>query len=198
MVHSLLGRRIPLSVGELPLGATISVPLIHYSHLDRQWDKLVNMAQSHSTLFIHATIITVNSSREVIHDGYLLVENTRIAAIGKCPVPPDLTASKTIDCTRKIIIPGLINTHAHLVQSLLRGLAEDLPLHNWLCDAIWPLESVYDDRDGYHAARLTMAEMLKTGTTCFLDPMVTYRAGWENVCAAVDEMGMRGCLVSCI
>ncbi|GES56828.1 guanine deaminase [Aspergillus terreus] len=152
------------------------------------------MAQSHSTLFIHATIITVNSSREVVHDGYLLVENTRIAAMGKGPVPPDLTASNTIDCTGKIIIPGLINTHAHLVQSLLRGLAEDLPLHNWLCDAIWPLESVYDDRDGYHAARLTMAEMLKTGTTCFLDPMVTYRAGWENVCAAVDEMGMRGCL----
>ncbi|KAF9891597.1 hypothetical protein FE257_003608 [Aspergillus nanangensis] len=147
-----------------------------------------------SVLFHHATIITVNQAREVLHDGYLLVQNTRIAAIGNCPVPPELSATKTIDCRGKIIIPGLINIHAHLVQSLLRGLAEDLPLHNWLCDAIWPLESVYEDQDGYHAARLTMAEMLKTGTTCFLDPMVTYRAGWENICLAVGEMGMRGCL----
>ncbi|KAL4891837.1 hypothetical protein BDV59DRAFT_181057 [Aspergillus ambiguus] len=152
------------------------------------------MATPPCTLFLHATIVTVNSCREIFHDGYLLVQNTHIAAIGKCPAPQELAASKTIDCTGKIIIPGLINTHAHLVQSLLRGLAEDLPLHNWLCDAIWPLESVYDNQDGYHAARLTMAEMLKSGTTCFLDPMVTYRAGWENVCTAVGEMGMRGCL----
>ncbi|PWY74306.1 hypothetical protein BO70DRAFT_388957 [Aspergillus heteromorphus CBS 117.55] len=147
-----------------------------------------------ATLFLHATIITINNTREIIRDGFLLVKDTRIAAIGNCPVPADITPETTIDCTGKIIIPGLINTHAHLVQSLLRGLAEDLPLHNWLCDAIWPLESSYAEKDGYHAARLTIAEMLKTGTTCFLDPMITHRAGWENVCDAVGEMGIRGCL----
>ncbi|GKZ17743.1 hypothetical protein AbraIFM66951_010851 [Aspergillus brasiliensis] len=150
-----------------------------------------------ATLFTHATIITVNPDRTIIRNGYLLVRDTRIAAIGACPVPAGLLTSDittTIDCTGKIILPGLINIHAHLVQSLLRGLAEDLPLHNWLCDAIWPLEASYADKDGYHAARLTIAEMLKTGTTCFLDPMVTYRAGWESVCDAVGEMGIRGCL----
>jgi cytosine/adenosine deaminase-related metal-dependent hydrolase len=147
-------------------------------------------------IFIHATIITVNSARQVIRDGYLHVRDGRIEGVGKCP-PPDhlLQLTEMIDCTGQIIIPGLINTHAHLVQSLLRGLAEDLPLHNWLCDAIWPLESNYADDDGYHAARLTIAEMLKTGTTAFLDPMVTFRAGWEQVCRAVGEMGIRGCLV---
>ncbi|RHZ61993.1 amidohydrolase [Aspergillus thermomutatus] len=131
-------------------------------------------------LFHSATIITVNPDREIIRNGYILVNRSRIEAIGKCPVPADFTIDRSIDCTGKIIIPGLINTHAHLVQSLLRGLAEDLPLHEWLCDAIWPLESVYEELDGYHAARLTMAEMLKTGTTCFLDPMLTYQAGFEN------------------
>ncbi|KAL2831362.1 hypothetical protein BJY01DRAFT_226613 [Aspergillus pseudoustus] len=145
-------------------------------------------------LFLHATIITVNPAREVILDGYLLVRNDRIESIGKCPPPDNLSHAETIDCTGQIIIPGLINTHAHIVQSLLRGLAEDLPLHNWLCDAIWPLESNYADNDGYHAARLTITEMLKTGTTSFLDPMVTFRAGWEQVCRAVGEMGIRGCL----
>jgi cytosine/adenosine deaminase-related metal-dependent hydrolase len=78
---------------------------------------------------------------------------------------------------------------------LLRGLAEDLPLHNWLCDAIWPLEAAYAQNDGYDAARLTILEMLKTGTTCFLDPMLTHRAGFGNVCKAVGEMGIRACLV---
>ncbi|KAL4876324.1 hypothetical protein BJY04DRAFT_200032 [Aspergillus karnatakaensis] len=146
-----------------------------------------------TTIFNHATIITVNPAREVIRDGHLIVRGDRIAAIGKGQ-PPDLGLdAEVLDCTGQIIIPGLINIHAHLVQSLLRGLAEDLPLHNWLCDAIWPLESSYEGQDGYHAARLTIAEMLKTGTTTFLDPMVTYRAGWDQVCDAVGEMGIRGC-----
>ncbi|KAJ5317070.1 hypothetical protein N7508_001578 [Penicillium antarcticum] len=146
-------------------------------------------------LFHGATIITVNQKREIIRDGYILVEGDNITAVGKCPYPKALPPhTSEIDCRGKIIIPGLINTHAHLVQSVLRGLAEDLPLHNWLCDAIWPLEAVFEGKDGFNAARLTMAEMLKTGTTCFLDPMLTYRAGFDQVCAAAGMMGIRGCL----
>ncbi|KAJ5287918.1 hypothetical protein N7478_003604 [Penicillium angulare] len=146
-------------------------------------------------LFHGATIITVNKNREVIYNGFIRVDHDRITSVGKCPYPDVLPpVANEIDCEGKIIIPGLVNTHAHLVQSLLRGLAEDLPLHNWLCDAIWPLEAVYDSDDGYNAARLTIAEMLKTGTTCFLDPMLTYRAGFDQVCKAVEELGIRGCL----
>ncbi|ETS80954.1 hypothetical protein PFICI_08483 [Pestalotiopsis fici W106-1] len=98
----------------------------------------------------------------------------------------------------RIIIPGLINTHAHLAQSLLRGLAEDLPLHSWLCDRIWPLEAAYggqgDTADGYIAARTTIAEMLLSGTTCFLEAMLTHGSGIDNVVRAVSEMGIRACL----
>lgn len=154
-------------------------------------------------LFTHATIITVNKSRDVILDGALLVCNGRIAALGKTS---DLSGDigtyvntaevKVMDCTDKIIIPGLINTHAHLAQSLLRGLAEDLPLHSWLCDAIWPLEANYAEDDGYVASLLTIAEMLKTGTTCFLEAMLTHRSGMDNVVRAVEETGIRACLVS--
>ena len=150
----------------------------------------------HCKLFYNATIITVNQQREVIREGYIRVDGDRITEIGKASYTSDRPDdAQQVDCQGKIVIPGLINTHAHLVQSLLRGLAEDLPLHNWLCDAIWPLEAVFADEDGYHATRLTTAEMLKTGTTCFLDPMLTYRAGFDQVCAAVGEMGIRGCLV---
>lgn len=155
-----------------------------------------NPATPRCTLFYNATIITVNQRREILHEGYIRVDIDRITEIGKGKYPIELpTQTQQIDCRGKIIIPGLINAHAHLVQSLLRGLAEDLPLHNWLCDAIWPLEAVFADKDGYHATRLTTAEMLKTGTTCFLDPMLTYRAGFDQVCTAVGEMGIRGCLV---
>ncbi|CAI7614338.1 hypothetical protein N7533_013355 [Penicillium manginii] len=154
-----------------------------------------NSAPPRCTLFYNATIITVNQRREIIQQGYIRVDIDRITEIGQGKYPIELpTQTQQIDCQGKIIIPGLINSHAHLVQSLLRGLAEDLPLHNWLCDAIWPLEAVFADDDGYHATRLTTAEMLKTGTTCFLDPMLTYRAGFDQVCTAVSEMGIRGCL----
>jgi len=150
-------------------------------------------------LFVHATIVTVNSNREVILDGALLIEAGRITAIGKtADLLSQVNAAKRldiVDCANKIIIPGLVNTHAHLAQSLLRGLAEDLPLHSWLCDAIWPLEANYADEDGYVAAMLTIAEMLKTGTTCFLEAMLTHRSGLGNVVRAVTETGVRACLV---
>lgn len=155
------------------------------------------MAQEKSTLYTHATIITINPSREVILDGSILVTGFRITAIGKTSA---LSSSKlpantsTISLRGKIVLPGLINTHSHLAQSLLRGLAEDLPLHSWLCDAIWPLEANYNADDGYVAARLTIAEMLKSGTTCFLESMLTHRSGFENVVRAVSESGIRACL----
>lgn len=75
----------------------------------------------------------------------------------------------------------------HLAQSLLRGLAEGLDLHEWLCSAIWPLEAAFQGADGYIAAKLTIAEMLKSGTTTFLEPMSTHTTGLENVVRAVDE-----------
>lgn len=145
-------------------------------------------------LFTNATIITVNKLREVILNGYILVEGSRIAAIGKTPAPSTAKDAKVIDAHGHIIIPGLINTHAHTSQSLLRGLAEELPLHTWLCNAIWPLEANYNDKDGYVAARLTIAEMLKSGTTCFLEAMLTHRSGITNVVRAVEESGIRACL----
>jgi hypothetical protein len=156
------------------------------------------MSTGTSTLYTNATIITINPNREVILDGSLLVTGSRIAAIGKTSsfppssLPPN---AKTISLKNRILLPGLINTHSHLAQSLLRGLAEDLPLHSWLCDAIWPLEASYDAEDGYIAARLTIAEMLRSGTTCFLESMLTHRSGFENVIRAVGESGIRACLV---
>ncbi|KUI56284.1 hypothetical protein VP1G_03646 [Cytospora mali] len=157
-----------------------------------------------STLYQHATIITVNEKREIVLDGAILVTGSRIVLIDKTSTvishpdfPKDGSSSvRIVDLSGKIIIPGLINTHCHTIQSLLRGLAEDLWLHPWMCDAIWPLEASYVADDGYHAASLTIAELLKGGTTCFLEAMLTHRAGFENVARAVGASGIRACLVS--
>ncbi|KAL3427920.1 hypothetical protein PVAG01_01429 [Phlyctema vagabunda] len=147
------------------------------------------------TVYNNCTIITINTSRDVILNGCIAVSGSRIVSIGRSStIIPQHASAKIIDLQGKIVIPGLVNTHAHLAQSLLRGLAEDLPLHSWLCDAIWPLEANYAADDGYVAARLTIAEMLTSGTTCFLESMLTHRSGFENVVRAVGESGIRGCL----
>ena len=152
---------------------------------------------SSQTLYAHATVITVNAKREIILDGAILINGNEIAAIDKTPNLVSVLSNDTtiVDCSNKIIIPGLINTHVHLVQSLMRGLAEDLPLYSWLCDAIWKLEANLREDDGYIAAKLTIAEMLKSGTTCFLEAMMTHQANIDNVVRAVGEMGIRACLV---
>jgi cytosine/adenosine deaminase-related metal-dependent hydrolase len=154
-----------------------------------------------STLYRNGTIITVNERREIILDGSIHVVGNRIAAIGKSSNfanSSSLPANTTIvDLEGRVVIPGLINAHAHLIQSLMRGLAEDMDLHRWACDAIWPLEASYEGDDGYIAAKLAMSEMLKSGTTCFLEPMLPSHAGFDRVSKALKETGIRGCLVSC-
>ncbi|RDW87277.1 metallo-dependent hydrolase-1 [Coleophoma crateriformis] len=151
------------------------------------------------TLYCNATIITLNPTRDIILNGAIAIQGSRIIDVGKSSSISQKYQQhpqkvEVVDLASKIVIPGLVNTHSHLAQSLLRGLAEDLPLHSWLCDAIWPLEACYAADDGYVAARLTIAEMLKSGTTCFLESMLTHGSGFENVVRAVGESGIRGCL----
>lgn len=79
-------------------------------------------------------------------------------------------ARETVTLSSHVLIPGLVNAHGHAAMSLLRGYADDQPLHTWLNDHIWPAESrwVSEDfvRDG---TELALAEMIKSGTTCFAD-----------------------------
>lgn len=156
------------------------------------------MTSQSPTFYFNATIITVNLTRDILLDGAILVTGNRITDIGKTvTLSSNLpTETKHVDLEGKIVLPGLINGHAHVVQSLMKGLGEDMDLHTWACDAIWPLEASYTDKDGYIAARLAFAEMLKSGTTTFLEPMLPSHAGFGNVVKAVEESGIRACLVS--
>lgn len=146
-------------------------------------------------LYTHATIITVDRSRRIIEDGAIRVENDSIADIGKTSqLKARYAGEDEYDLSGRIVIPGLISTHMHTAQTLLRGTADDLELVSWLCERIWVLQGNFTGEDGYAAARLSIGEMLKSGTTCFLESMFADRYGFDGLCRAVEESGIRGCL----
>jgi cytosine/adenosine deaminase-related metal-dependent hydrolase len=125
-------------------------------------------------LYTHATIITMDGSRRIIGDGAIRVDGNNIADIGKTAVLKErYPEDEEYDLSGRIIIPGLISTHMHTAQTLLRGTADDLELVSWLCERIWVLQGNFTEADGYAAARLSIGEMLKSGTTCFLESMVS-------------------------
>jgi 5-methylthioadenosine/S-adenosylhomocysteine deaminase len=103
----------------------------------------------------------------------------------------EYTADIEHELDRHLLIPGLVNAHTHAAMTLLRGLADDLPLHEWLNEHIWPAESRWVNEEFVHdGTQLAMAEMLRSGTTCFNDmyffPDVTARAA--------AACGMRACV----
>lgn len=108
----------------------------------------------------------------VILDHYaILIQGDRIAGmVPQQDADHRYHARETIDLPTHVLMPGLINMHGHAAMSLFRGLADDLPLMTWLNDYIWPAEGKFVDAsfvaDG---SRLAIAEMLRTGTTCFSD-----------------------------
>jgi len=119
----------------------------------------------------------------------VLIEGNRIQSIhaGIDPVGHEI-----LDGSAKAIIPGFINMHTHASMTLLRGYADDLHLHDWLNNHIWPLEAKLTEEDIYHGARLAALEMIKSGTTCFND-MYWY---YHGVARATEEMGLRAHLSS--
>ncbi|KAE8391488.1 hypothetical protein BDV23DRAFT_171651 [Aspergillus alliaceus] len=146
-------------------------------------------------LYTHATIITVDATRRIINDGAIRVQNDLIADIGKAAVlRAKYSDDEEYDLTGRIVFPGLISTHMHTAQTLLRGTADDLELVSWLCERIWVLQGHFTTEDGYAAARLSIGEMLKSGTTCFLESMFADRYGFDGLARAVEESGIRGCL----
>lgn len=76
---------------------------------------------------------------------------------------------KVIDATNKIVMPGLINTHAHITMSIFRGTFEGCDLYTWLKEKIWPIEEKFTEELVYNASMLSILEMISTGTTCVND-----------------------------
>lgn len=121
--------------------------------------------------------------------GDLLIEDDRIIQVGG-QAPEDWQADETISGKGKLFMPGLVNTHGHTPMSLLRGYADDLALQVWLEDHMWPMEAKYTEQDVRYGSLLSIVEMIKGGTTTFVD-MYDHT---EVIAAAVEESGMRAVL----
>lgn len=96
---------------------------------------------------------------------------------------------ETIDASGCYVMPGLVQTHIHLVQTIFRGLAEELSLLEWLRDRIWPLEAAHDEASLRASARLGLLDLLTTGTTTILDMGTTH--GGDVIAGELVASGIR-------
>lgn len=144
-------------------------------------------------LVIHnGILVTVNPDFDIIQDGILCVQNGRIAAVrDRCSNGSLPSSSETIDAGGGIVMPGLVNTHTHLPMSLFRGLADDLPLMEWLNGTIFPAEATHIIPETvFWGTQLACAEMILAGTTTCCDGYFHEDA----VAQAIQLSGMRAVL----
>ncbi len=138
-----------------------------------------------SILIKNGTVITQDLERKIINSD-IYIEDNFITEIGR---NISHEAEYVIDATGKIVMPGLINTHTHVGMSMFRGAIEDLRLDKFL-EKTFSLDAKRSEKDIYYSALLSMAEMIRTGTTSFLDLYYD-----EDIIArAVEKSGLRGFL----
>jgi 5-methylthioadenosine/S-adenosylhomocysteine deaminase len=141
-----------------------------------------------SLLITGAWVLTQNAAREVFSPGAVALRGEEIVAVGP---PGELqqryAPARVLDYPQGLIIPGLINAHTHAAMALFRGLADDLPLEEWLSTHIFPAEQKLNGDFVYWGTKLAVAEMLLSGTTTFCDMYL-----WSGqVAQAAAETGIR-------
>lgn len=145
----------------------------------------------HAELLIHASwVLPVDSDDRQLADHAVAIGGGRILAVlPSSEARASIEARKVLELPGHLLIPGLVNAHTHAAMSLMRGLADDLPLMTWLHEHIWPAEGRWVDEDFVaDGTRLALLEMLRGGVTCFHD-MYFYPEVTARVTA---EAGMRG------
>ena len=93
-------------------------------------------------------------------------------------------------------MPGFVQTHIHLCQTLFRGAADDLALIDWLKQRVWPMEAAHTPESLYASARLGIAELIKGGTTCALTMETVHHT--DQVFKVVEETGFRATVGKCM
>src|SRR5580658_1670874 len=152
----------------------------------------VSAKEKADLLVTGGTVVTMDAQKRVIEDGAVAVRGDTIIAVGsRAEIEGQFDAAKIIDARGTLILPGLINGHAHAAMSLFRGIADDLALDDWLQKYIFPAEArnVTDEFVTW-GTRLGVLEMLRGGITTYADMYY-----FEDVVArATKEAGMRGVL----
>ena len=148
-------------------------------------------------LVIHdATILPMTKRGRIIRGGTIHVEDGKITGVLDAKAREDSTKVKCIDACGMIIMPGLINAHVHLFQTLIRGMCDNLPLLDWL-RKIYAVGRVLTAKDCYQGALLGCLESIRSGTTTVVDHHFLFRDREiaDAILTAFKEMKIRGFLV---
>lgn len=140
-------------------------------------------------------VVTMDAERRVITDAAIAVVDGVIAGVGKRADVHQAFGDEPIrDLHGWLVIPGLIDGHIHLPQQLLRGAADDVPFWIWMRERIFPLEGVFNAEDARAAARLAVVEMVKAGTTTFIETLILGRHDLAALAETLHETGIRAIL----
>lgn len=138
------------------------------------------------------TLLTMDSERRELQDATIFVRDGIIESVGTSAEFPTLEADETLDCSRHIVLPGLVNTHHHMVQSLTRVIAQNDELFGWL-RSLYPIWSRLTGEAVYTASKLAMAELMLSGCTTSSDHLYIYPndVTLDHQIQAAQEMGIR-------
>ena len=145
-------------------------------------------------LLKNAKILTFNDEDEILEHADLLIEGRKIEKIGK---GLEEKADKVIDCTGKLVMPGLVNSHLHSDENMFRGLFDNMPLEPWMLYSCPPLQyGPFAPRLIYLRTMIGAMEMVKKGITCVQDdvsecPKATVE-GYDQVFQAYKDVGLKG------
>ena len=144
-----------------------------------------------SILIKGGTLITMDANDSVV-EGDILIQEGRIAELGEVVSDADIV----IDGAGCAVLPGFVQTHIHLCQTLFRGSADDLSLLDWLKKRVWPMEAAHNPSSIRASARLGVAELIKGGTTCALTMETVNHT--EEIFKVVEETGFRAIVGKCM
>ncbi len=142
-------------------------------------------------LIRHADVITLDPQGRVLRGADVAVSGDTILAVGETPV--GFRPDEIVDASGHILMPGFFNAHTHAAMTLLRGIAEDLPLDRWFNEGIWRAESALTAEDVYWGAALAAAEMIRAGVVGFAD----HYFYMDRVAEVVLQSGLRANLAWC-
>ncbi|MGO4698927.1 5'-deoxyadenosine deaminase [Paenibacillus sp. 2TAB26] len=137
-------------------------------------------------LIRNAVVMTINHDNQIF-TGDVLIEGSRIAQMGERLETQNV--DRVIEAGGKVLLPGFVQTHIHLCQTLFRGRADDLSLIEWLKEKIWPLEAAHSEDSVYYSAMLGIGELIRSGTTTILDMETVHYT--ESAFQAIKESGIR-------
>ena len=145
-----------------------------------------------SSLIRNATIITMNDALDIV-EGTVAIRDGRILSIG---AEPEGRWDVAIDARGAFLLPGFIQTHVHLCQTLFRGFADDMPLLDWLQRRVWPMEAAHSPRTLRASVQLAASELLLSGTTTALTMETVHDT--DVVFETLAGTGMRAVVGKCM